>query len=723
MNLKEKIIELSDRLLEHLLNYRKNHPAFRFWLRSRESIRADDKARLKGGQWFQGSNYIFLSFYSASGHVNMTRSIGWVVTFDGELMPRMNLTIVWPKEKDQRKIELYQDLIKQLGGFRAITQTEYSKDLQGKDPFISLQDFLDNTYPKINEIIENHGLTEVFTIPESKFQEKLNKVLFHRSNLYGSNNENKPIIMNSVKSPLNLILYGPPGTGKTYHTIDRAMKIVAPNIFEQYRNDRKRLTEKFRELLITDWQNINGQISFITFHQSMSYEDFIEGIKPVKPEKTNVVEYSIEDGIFKNICKLANRKENFTVKIDGIIKPLTKELFEELYYGFSEPLPLYDKENSDIKLKTKEGYQFELFKNTVDSIVVKAGQKKTNTAISFNELNLVLFEDKLPTYKSYEQIIIEKILEGKEFNKSSEDNSSKNFVLIIDEINRGNVSQIFGELITLMEEGKRATKSEQLSAMLTYSKKQFTVPPNLYIIGTMNTADRSIEALDTALRRRFHFEEILPDAELIQELFEEEFLQKCADLDQLDWEDDEWKKVEEKYIDVIPRKQYERFKDLVGREGGPPQQLSFYRQKWYEADIEIVTVTILKKINSRIHLLLNRDHLIGHSYFIGQYTWDKIQTVFYCNIIPLLQEYFYGDYGKMGLILGKGFIRKVEVEQEEEIFANFNYEADQYNGKDIYELVEYRSPDQEEFIEIDEEAEEIDFKEAIGLLLNQDIDK
>lgn len=175
----------------------------------------------------------------------------------------------------------------------------------------------------------------------------------------------------------------------------------------------------------------------------------------------------------------------------------------------------------------------------------------------------------------------------------------KPYVLIIDEINRGNVAAIFGELITLLESSKRLGQSEALSVTLPYSKESFGVPPNLYIIGTMNTADRSVEALDTALRRRFVFREMLPDATTLS------------------------------HIQLI-----------------------------FEDNSILVLSDLLHKINHRISSLLGRDQQIGHTYFLEVGNWQKLNAVFYDHIIPLLQEYFYGDYGKIGLILGEGFIQK-----------------------------------------------------------------
>ena len=193
-------------------------------------------------------------------------------------------------------------------------------------------------------------------------------------------------------------------------------------------------------------------------------------------------------------------------------------------------------------------------------------------SVSCNELINIHFEDKNPTYKSYAPIIFSRILADNNFIKQENDNTTKNFVLIIDEINRGNIASIFGELITLIEPDKRKDEDEELSVTLPYSKTEFTVPKNLYIIGTMNTADRSVEALDSALRRRFIFEEILPDENLLETNFHGINLQE-----------------------------------------------------------------VLQHINIRIEKLIDKDHKIGHSYFMKLTEISDLQNTFKNKLIPLLE--------------------------------------------------------------------------------------
>ncbi len=225
----------------------------------------------------------------------------------------------------------------------------------------------------------------------------------------------------------------------------------------------------------------------------------------------------------------------------------------------------------------------------------------------------------------YYEPLLNELLKGSEQSKNED---LKNFVLIIDEINRGNVSQIFGELITLIEKDKRIGASEELTVTLPYSKKKgFGVPSNLYIIGTMNTADRSVEALDTALRRRFTFIEMPPNYEL--------------------------------------------------------QQLET------EMTEEITLLEILKTLNYRIEKLLDKDHIIGHSYFLNIKDLKGLKDVFQYNIIPLLQEYFYGDFAKIGLVLGEAFFEQETVINNVK-FAKYRHDAiDDLNARSVIKLKRY----------------------------------
>jgi 5-methylcytosine-specific restriction protein B len=465
-------------------------------------------------------------------------------------------------------------------------------------------------------------------------------------------NESKSNII-SQNMPLNQILFGPPGTGKTYHTIDTALEIIndvdVKGLDWSKRKEVKDLFDKKLE---------EGQIAFITFHQSLSYEDFIEGIKPLEPNselnKTNQLTYKVIPGIFKKLCSKANASKTIVAEIDKDEIELNPEILSTAYNAYAEQLPNQDEETSQYVLKTKaDNKAFYLFKNSSGSIVVKAGTMKTKMPIAFSEIESVLIRDKEPAYKSYTPVIIDEILKSGGFGVKKLKNPSKNYILIIDEINRGNVSQIFGELITLIEEDKRLGKDEALKVTLPYSKDKFGVPQNLYIIGTMNTADRSVEALDTALRRRFSFTEMPP----------------LYDLKELDYP----------------------FAGTTGKD-------------------------ILKTINKRIEKLLDRDQLIGHSYFLlgeNENAQEKLINSFYRNIIPLLQEYFFGDYAKIGAVLGKGFVRKEEDEDDIDFADGFDQED--FNEKEVYQIIDYRENQPgNEYIE-----KGMSFEKAIKMLINK----
>ena len=429
-------------------------------------------------------------------------------------------------------------------------------------------------------------------------------------------NEPKPM----KYMPLNQILYGPPGTGKTYNTINKAISIINPEF--DLNQDRKTVKHEFERL------TNDGQIVFTTFHQSMSYEDFIEGIKP---ETVNdKVVYNIQSGIFKKICQTAKTPNQLDFN----------QAFEKL------KLDLDEKEM--LKLKTPTGKEFAVSVNSNGNLHLLTGKNfDPQGTLTKENLQKFIDGDGLVYWQGYFNGVI-KYLEDNYGYSRKHKNKEQNFVLIIDEINRGNVSQIFGELITLIEDDKRLGNSEALEVVLPYSKEKFGVPPNLYIIGTMNTADRSVEALDAALRRRFSFEEMSPKPEVITN-----------------------------------------------------------REKGDKGIVEGIDLgQVLETLNKRIELLVDKDHQIGHSYFLSVESIKDLKSAFQNKIIPLLQEYFFGDYGKIGLVLGSGFVSVKE--KEKNIFADFNnmYDASDLADREIYQI--------ENPVKMDDGK----FREAIKNLLN-----
>ena len=412
--------------------------------------------------------------------------------------------------------------------------------------------------------------------------------------------------------PLNRILFGAAGTGKTFNTINHALSIIENKSLEELGTEtRGELKKRF------DVYKENDQIKFVTFHQSFSYEDFVEGIRAESDEDGNL-NYLVKDGVFKEISidaqiEVDAKKIAGNVPTDFSINSAIDQLIER---AKQTEQVFYTKRKAEIKVTS----------NSSGTLFALNSQETTITlSIRHIKNYLKTQQDNIVDNKAYEWAIAKSLRSEVEYEKTKPD--SKPYVLIIDEINRGNISRIFGELITLIEESKRAGADEELSVTLPYSKQEFTVPNNVYIIGTMNSSDRSLTGLDIALRRRFTFIEMPPQPKLLEG------------------------------VNV------------------------------YGIDIE----RLLTVINQRIEALLDRDHCIGHANFMSlkkQPTLENLAHIFKQKIIPQLQEYFFDDWAKINLVLnGNGMLHSKPIEKSA-IFPNVDSEELGYfEDKKAWELV------------------------------------
>ena len=353
---------------------------------------------------------------------------------------------------------------------------------------------------------ESHDSTSVAprlqNVTKKDWAQKVIAVLADTADMEMSNDRtnNDSVKMEEIeilKQKKQIILQGAPGTGKTYKTASIAVGICNPS-FSDFA-DHQKVMDEYERL------QGEGQIAFCTFHQSMDYEDFIEGLKP--EVKGNAVEYNVENGIFKTICERAQTKENadITTCIDKYLQSIkgyeNKKTIPTLT-GKSELYVWWTEGNDTISTrsvlsKSEKGDQYSPSPLNIEKVKMQA-----------------LGEGVENNWRHYAQAVINAV--KKEYNLENQV-SDKPYVLIIDEINRGNVSKIFGELITLLEADKRSGGgTHHISLKLPYSKEDFSVPSNLYIIGTMNTTDRSTGTIDYAVRRRFAFVTLESRADVIE---------------------------------------------------------------------------------------------------------------------------------------------------------------------------------------------------------------
>jgi hypothetical protein len=472
------------------------------------------------------------------------------------------------------------------------------------------------------------------------------------------------------RGALNLILYGPPGTGKTYATALEAVQVcIGADAAAGLSADRDALMAVYRRLVS------EGRIEFVTFHQSMSYEEFVEGLRPTTGDsRTEGPEGPVEsagfrltphDGVFKRLserARLDQGNDGTTPKLDRTARvfkvALGQRQVEEdrirygldhglIHIGWGGDIDWSDERFDDYlevlnEWRSKRNpnasghdgnvvvtFSFRSDMQDGDYVVVSDGRDRIQAIgrVSGDYFFVPdapyhphrrpvewLWQDpsgversrfypnafrRHSVYKLNQSLVdwdaLEGIVCGERAPRFNE--TARNFVIIIDEINRANISKVFGELITLLESDKRLGSQNEVRLRLPYSGTLFGVPPNLHVIGTMNTADRSIALLDTALRRRFHFRELMPNCDALREALSIKGL-NAENLDGIN------------------------------------------------------LIQLLTTLNERIEYLFDREHQIGHAYFTDCLNRGDVEEVMRHKVIPLLAEYFYEDWSKVAAVLG-----------------------------------------------------------------------
>lgn len=582
------IIGWHDRLLDEALRWRESHPDFRFSLRTSDPT---GKTRLAKGYWFPGNErYLFFPPFKVNDPHNKTKTIGFVIAFNRRGQPKRSyLNVVFGSLRHDELRPVHERIVEELGPFKQQgSNDKYQRTYAGLAPEAAFRQFLEQDYPRLRKLIEASGHAESFIVAEGEFREMLDRVEQHRADLRAGPKpsvvEPTPPPEEDEDEPRNLILYGPPGTGKTHWLRQK---------FAEYTDRAEQVSESEwlqQHLAAVGWRPVIAaamadlrravRVPDIREHRWIAAKARERGrdAEGVLPTLWQYLQGHTPEDV--ETVRTASRRPPFvfTKSADGDWSlvadwqqqdPDAAALYAQLRKGPSpdtRPIVRYR------TVTFHPSFSYEDFVRGIRPVVVDGDTGTTQ----FRMVDGV-----------FKQICDE-----------ARSNPGKRYALFIDEINRANISKVFGELITLLEPDKRAeydANGRQVRGMSVQlpgssgaeaAEEPFGVPANLDVYGTMNTADRSIALLDIALRRRFEFQEMEPDYSVLDE--------PVGTID-------------------------------VGR--------------------------MLRRINDRLEYLLDRDHRIGHAYLMEARTVEDLQRAFQFQIIPLLQEYFFDDYSRVALVL------------------------------------------------------------------------
>ena len=564
----------------------------------------------------------------------------WKNTANDERTASGLLTCVYPETYTFYKDEIYQNICDYFGYTSRKPGKKYEHFMELVNGFVKsygedIQQIMLNEIKGFKNKPLNLAVQTLFWCMKDYMKEELDKKMTTETN-----NSSKGTWYDDVvriwERRKNIVLYGAPGTGKTYDVPELAVRLCEPSFMA---------AEPIREEIVSRYNQLKTEkrIAFTTFHQSLDYEDWIEGLRPVVNENSQVT-YEIESGIFKKLCEEAERPvvkdKQVGISDNAVVwkvslagtgdNDVRRECMENnhIRIGWDGYGPVISDE-TDWSVYNGEGKQIldaYINKMKIGDIVMSCYSSQTIDAIGV-VAGEYEFEDKFPNYKRVRRVnwlvkninenIVEmndgktmtlgtvyrlnsitldnvkSILEKYDTSPKMEEND-KAYVMVIDELNRGNVSKVFGELITLLEADKRKGRINAESVVLPYSKKTFHIPNNVYLIATMNTADRSLGSLDYAIRRRFAF-----------------IVEKPFGLDVEGFDEDLFEKVSSLFV-----KNFDEYK-----ESGWDQTMK------------------LEPADTLSDEYKPEDVWIGHSYFLMQDEEDNTSNRLLYEIIPLLEEY------------------------------------------------------------------------------------